>query len=151
MAQTAKAGTFEWVAGWSDELARLLDPVELGLDVAANLRAVDIGCGTSEVPLHLSQVTRTGHPQTRAHCSDRLSCIHMVSPLLRCRVFPLCWRSTATPTVSATCARRTRRAAWSGWRAISVTRAPRGAPCCDQETRLRAPGRRAESRPNSRY
>ena len=50
-ATTAKAGTFEWIVGW-DELAAHLVPDALGLTQGA--QAVDLGCGTSEVPVHLA-------------------------------------------------------------------------------------------------
>ena len=43
-----KSGTFEWVVSWSD-LAPLLSPAALGL-AHGKLRAIDVGCGTSELP-----------------------------------------------------------------------------------------------------
>lgn len=47
----AKSGTFEWIVGW-EELASHLAPAALGLP-ASGARAVDLGCGTSELAVHL--------------------------------------------------------------------------------------------------
>lgn len=57
-----KAGSFEWVVGWSEELAHLLAPASLGLDHASRMCAVDIGCGTSEFALRLAQVGAASAP-----------------------------------------------------------------------------------------
>ena len=46
-----KSGTFEWVVSWSD-LAPLLSPAALGIAHSAP-RAIDVGCGTSELPAAL--------------------------------------------------------------------------------------------------
>ena len=48
---TEKHGTFEWIVGWEELAAHLAPPAVLGL--APGARAVDLGCGTSEVPVHL--------------------------------------------------------------------------------------------------
>ena len=49
---TEKHGTFEWIVGWEELAAHLAPPAVLGLSPGA--RAVDLGCGTSEVPVHLA-------------------------------------------------------------------------------------------------
>ena len=49
---TKKHGTFEWIVGWEELAAHLAPPAVLGL--APGARAVDLGCGTSEVPVHLA-------------------------------------------------------------------------------------------------
>ena len=49
---TEKHGTFEWIVGWEELAAHLAPPAVLGL--APGARAVDLGCGTSEVPVHLA-------------------------------------------------------------------------------------------------
>ena len=46
-----KSGTFEWVVSWSD-LAPLLSPAALRIAHSAP-RAIDVGCGTSELPAAL--------------------------------------------------------------------------------------------------
>ena len=49
---TKKHGTFEWIVGWEELAAHLAPPAVLGL--APGARAVDLGCGTSELPVHLA-------------------------------------------------------------------------------------------------
>ena len=48
-----KHGHFEWIVDW-EHLARFLVPAALGLKSAAS--ALDIGCGTSRLPLQLSEI-----------------------------------------------------------------------------------------------
>jgi len=48
---TQKSGTFEWIVGW-EELASHLTPTTLGLP-ASGARAIDLGCGTSELAVQL--------------------------------------------------------------------------------------------------
>ena len=49
---TEKHGTFEWIVGWQELANHLAPPAVLGLKPGA--QAVDLGCGTSEVPVHLA-------------------------------------------------------------------------------------------------
>ena len=70
---TASAhGTFEWIVEWED-LSRLLAPAALGFS-GHQLRAIDVGCGTSDIAVALA-----GHGYESVTAVDReASCVeHM--------------------------------------------------------------------------
>ena len=71
-ATTPKHGTFEWIVGW-DELAAHLAPAALGLPPGA--RALDVGCGTSELPVHLAR--EAGYASVTAIDRDTGCIAHM--------------------------------------------------------------------------
>ena len=77
----ADRGTFEWVAGW-EELRDVLSPSRLGLPTDA--RVVDIGCGTSTLPLHLATMYgRVTGADREPHCAASMSAMHSESDALR--------------------------------------------------------------------
>ena len=74
-------GNFEWVNGW-EVLAPHLSPSSLGLPPTA--RVVDIGCGTSSLPLHLSTMyVEVVGVDREAHCTASMTAQHGCSNLLR--------------------------------------------------------------------
>ena len=67
-----KSGTFEWVVSWSD-LAPLLSPAALRIAHSAP-RAIDVGCGTSELP---SALLDAGYASVTAVDRDEDCVAHM--------------------------------------------------------------------------
>ena len=94
MDDSADRGTFEWVADW-EQLREVLSPTSLGLPPTA--RVVDVGCGTSTLPLHLATMyTSVVGADREPHCAASMSAMHANSE-------GLCW-VTCDVTTSDTAA-----------------------------------------------